>query len=236
MARTTSHPSQSGPVWKSWKYNNMSKCHLRVSKSYNNVDSITLENQGGRITWKQNTQTGPKGRPSTTKDNFLRDSDPRAHSSEAALKHPGKTSKERKIHNSFSKQLWVAGADAAVPGLQLYPFVWTPTYFSSLWSLSQPKKPFFFLFFSSQERKGEMSFICVLVLLYRQRCSQIQGVPWELLWLCRTARRFYRGFRHRTGRLFKGRLLLHSGGWQTRIQQLFFLFWFVFFCQVHCLE
>lgn len=150
MARTT---SQSGPVWKSWKYNNMSKCHLRVSKSYNNVDSITLENQGGRITWKQNTQTGPKGRPSTTKDNFLRDSDPRAHSSEAALKHPGKTSKESKIHNSFSKQLWVAGADAAVPGLQLYAFVWTPTYFSSLWSLSQPKKSSFF--FSPRREKGK---------------------------------------------------------------------------------
>lgn len=121
MAWATGHPSQSDLVWESWKYDSLSKYHLRVSKSYNNVDSITLENQGGRITWKQNTQTGPKGRPSTTKDNFLWDSAPRAHSSEAALKHPGKTSKEReKIHNAFLKQLCIAGADAAVPGLQLY--------------------------------------------------------------------------------------------------------------------
>lgn len=84
MAWATGHPSQSDLVWESWKCDSLSKYHLRVSKSYNNEDSITLENQGGRITWKQNTQTGPKGRPSTTKDNFLWDSDPRAHSSEAA--------------------------------------------------------------------------------------------------------------------------------------------------------
>lgn len=157
MAWTTGHPSQSDLVWEGWKYDSLSKYHLRVSKSYNNVDSITLENQGGRITWKQNTQTGPKGRPSTTKDNFLRDSDPRAHSSEAALKHSGKTSKEReKIHNAFLKQLcsWSRCSSAWSTALS---FVWTPTCFLPCDLLFKLRRCFwdFFFFPPSGREEGK---------------------------------------------------------------------------------
>lgn len=157
MAWATGHPSQSDLVWESWKYDSLSKYHLRVSKSYNNVDSITLENQGGRITWKQNTQTGPKGRPSTTKDNFLRDSDPRAHSSEAALKHPGKTSKEREKNSScFSWTTVCSWSRCSSAWSTALSFVWTPTCFPPCDLLFNLRRMFLrFIFFPSGREEGK---------------------------------------------------------------------------------
>lgn len=114
---------------------------------------------------------------------------------------------KRKIHNAFLKQLCVAGADAVVPGLQLYPLVWTPTYFSPCDLLLSRRRMILLCggFFPLREKREETSFICVLVLLLlcRQCCSQIQSAPWELLLLCRTALWCNCGFCHRTGRLFK---------------------------------
>lgn len=63
-----------------------------------------------------------------------------------------------------------------------------------------------FFFFSpsgKEEGKHLSSVFWFLLLLCRQCCSQIQGVPRELLCLCRTARRCYRGFCRKSGRFSK---------------------------------